>query len=395
MNRSMRAGSLLLLITVIGISTMGFQCSSPNVTGGKLYIQQYDQSKDVKKLDLAIESFQKELNQNPNSAEAWYWIGLANGLKKDYLKLQEAWTKSLALGPVMKSEIESRAPGVVREAIYQGQNTLQKAQIKKDKALYTDAANYFLAANRLLPDTAAKFYGFYNFALAQLNLGDQALAVSSLEEQVKRFPMAGAYKLLGDLIMNEGQTLNKENKTDQAKEKFTRALTVLEAGSTAFPENADISGSLLSAYIMTGRAQEARVKFKSFADANPKDRNAQYAFGTLCLETKDYDNAVAYLDKAITIDGKYENALYNISVSYFRWGIKVRDEAQAKDDMNVGTAYKDIILKAVPYATKLNEIKVDDQAYVDLLAKIFASVGDANKAKEWFEKLDKLKATQK
>ena len=77
---------------------MGFQCSSPNITSGKLYLQQYQQSKNQEKLDKALEAFTKETQEKPNSAEGWYWLGHVYAEKKQYKKLQESWEKAQSLG---------------------------------------------------------------------------------------------------------------------------------------------------------------------------------------------------------------------------------------------------------------------------------------------------------
>jgi tetratricopeptide (TPR) repeat protein len=395
MNRFMRAGTGLLLVAIFGLSLYGFQCSSPNVTGGKLYLQQYEQSKDVKKLEMAIESFQKEINTNPANAEAWYWMGLTYGLKKDYLKLQESWAKSLQAGQSMKNDIDSRSPGVVREAIYQGQTTLQKAQIKKDKSLYQDAANYFKAANLLIPDTSAKYYGFYNYALTQLNLGNNSEAMAAFQQQLKSFPIPGAYKLMGDLTINEGLELKKAGDEAKAKDKFNSAITLLEQGTTKFPENSDLNQSYLNALVLSGRAQEAAPKIKAFADGNPKDKMSQYAYGTLCLETKDFEPATQYLEKAIQIDGKFENAIYNVAIAYLKWGLKIQTDNQGKEEGRQSNEHKALFQKATDHAKKLIEMKPDDTMYLELMAKLYTAVGNAAEAQKCYEKLDALKSKQK
>ena len=90
--------SALVAAVLFGLATMGFQCSSPNITSGKLYLQQYQSSKNKEKLEKAQEAFDKEITEKPNSAEGWYWIGHVYAEKKEYGKLQEAWSKAQQLG---------------------------------------------------------------------------------------------------------------------------------------------------------------------------------------------------------------------------------------------------------------------------------------------------------
>ena len=60
MKRPLLFSAAAMLGAGLILSTLGFQCASPNITGGKMYYQQYMNSKDTTKLNLAFEMFQKE-----------------------------------------------------------------------------------------------------------------------------------------------------------------------------------------------------------------------------------------------------------------------------------------------------------------------------------------------
>ena len=136
----------LVATVLVGLSTMGFQCSSPNITSGKLYLQQYQSSKNQEKLDKAQEAFEKEIAEKPNSAEGWYWIGHVHAEKKEYGKLQEAWSKAKQLGGKTTQEIENYRLSYWGQAFNYGANTFKKAQLTKSEALYKEAAETFGAA---------------------------------------------------------------------------------------------------------------------------------------------------------------------------------------------------------------------------------------------------------
>jgi len=67
----------LVFILIAGMAFVGFDCSSTEMTSAKLYIQQ-------KNYDKALESLQKEVAKNPQSAEGYYYLGYVYGEKDQY-----------------------------------------------------------------------------------------------------------------------------------------------------------------------------------------------------------------------------------------------------------------------------------------------------------------------
>ena len=150
----------LLTLVLVGMATMGFQCSSPNITSGKLYLQQYQSSKNKEKLDKAEEAFRKEVEQKPNSSEGWYWLGHVYAEKKEYRSLQESWAKAEKLGGKSNAEIDQYRVSYWGQAFNPGANTLKKAQIAKNAKLYGEAAEAFEAATLLQADSSSKYNAY-------------------------------------------------------------------------------------------------------------------------------------------------------------------------------------------------------------------------------------------
>lgn len=390
MKRISSLGTAAVVLACLSLGTMGFQCSSPNITSGKLYYQQYQSSKDPAKLDAAMQAFEKEANEKPNSAEAWYWLGMMHGEKKQYLKLYEAWEKSKSLGEGSKKDIAQNTQYFWGQAFNTGASTFKKAQIKKDAKLYQEAAETFRAATLLMPDSSAKYGGYINYAFALMGQDKFDEAIVPLEEQLRRSPNADAYRVLATIYTDKARTLKKDEKTAEANQMFDKAIATLNEAMIKFPDDADLNQELLNTYIAAGRLIEAMPKFKDYADKNTTDKSAQYAYGTVLLEAKDYENAIVYLKRAAEIDPLFDSANYNICVAYLRWGVKVRDdeEAQKKDD---ASAYKAIINNSLPYLDKLLSAKGDVPANWDLAGKIYASLGMTKEAQAAYAKLDELR----
>src|ERR1035437_4907767 len=87
---------LSLLSMVVGF--MAFDCSSAQITGAKLYIQQ-------KQYDKAKETLLKEVADNPLSDEAWYLLGGLYGQDGDYVKMVQDYDKSIGVSPKFVQQI--------------------------------------------------------------------------------------------------------------------------------------------------------------------------------------------------------------------------------------------------------------------------------------------------
>lgn len=381
----------LVATVLIGLSTMGFQCSSPNITSGKLYLQQYQSSKNQEKLDKAQEAFEKEITEKPNSAEGWYWIGHVHAEKREYGKLQEAWSKAKQLGGKTTQEIENYRLSYWGQAFNHGANTFKKAQLTKSDALYKEAAETFGAAVMLEPDSSAKYNAYVYQAFALMGMGDTEAAREPLAKQIEENPTAEAYSALGQLMVMDANAAKKAGDTEGATAKYDEALTLLNRAIADFPENPDLNNELLNTYIAADRVKEAVEKFKTYADSNPKDAGAQYAAGTALLQINEYEDAATYLERALNIDPENASALYNVAVAYLRWGANVRSADDSTDPDAKQTDFKSIIKKAIPFLQKLVEMQPDVASNWDLAGKIYATIGMTKEAEDAYNKADALR----
>lgn len=381
----------LLTIVLVGMATMGFQCSSPNITSGKLYLQQYQSSKNKEKLDKAEEAFQKEVTQKPNSSEGWYWLGHVYAEKKEYRKLQESWDKAEKLGGKSTAEIDQYRVLYWGQAFNYGANTLKKAQIAKNAKLYGSAAEAFEAATLLQPDSSAKYnaYVYLAFSLMGMEQFDEAMA--PLQKQIDTNPTAEAYSALGQLMIIEANKLKNDGKEEAAAAKYDETLNLLNRATTDFPSNPDLNNELLNTYIAAERVTEAVDKFSTYAKNNPKDASAQYAAGTAMLQVKKFEAATVFLKNALAIEPKNESALYNLCVGFLRWGIGIRDADDTTDPDAKQTDFKSTIQQSLPYLKTLLDVQPGNASNWDLAGKIYATIGMTKEAQEAYEKADELR----
>jgi len=107
------------------------------------------------------------------------------------------------------------------------------------------------------------------------------------------------------------------------------------------------------------------------------------------LNAGEFPEAEVQLKKAVELDPEYENALYNLAVTYVKWGAKMREESEAKEKPT--DEYKAKFEAALPLLEKYLTIKEDEGAVWDLLGKVYANLGMSDKSKEAFNKADMYK----
>jgi cytochrome c-type biogenesis protein CcmH/NrfG len=93
--------------------------------------------------------------------------------------------------------------------------------------------------------------------------------------------------------------------------------------------------------------------------------------------------------KALDIDSTYENAVYNLAVTYVRWGTELNKEATDKgvDD----DSYKQKYEQALPYLEKSVKLKSTEANVWELLGRVYTVLNMKDKATNAFNEADKLR----
>ena len=118
--------------------------------------------------------------------------------------------------------------------------------------------------------------------------------------------------------------------------------------------------------------------------------SAQYAAGTALLQVSKFEDAVKYLERALTLEPKNTSVLYNLSVAYLRWSISVRDKNNENPDAPAAD-YKSIVTKAVPHVQRLCEIEPENAVNWDLAGRVYATAGMTKEATDAYKKADELR----
>jgi tetratricopeptide (TPR) repeat protein len=228
-----------------------------------------------------------------------------------------------------------------------------------------------------------------NLAYAYLNIGDREAAIEPYTKVIELTGEASAYAQVGEMYLQQGLVLKEEGKNDEATEKFNSAIKLLEEGRKKHPSDGDILLLLSNSYIAADKLDIAKDAFKEGVIQEPENKFYRYNYGSLLLNAEEYEAAAAQLEKAVEIDGNYDNALYNLAVTYVKWGAEMREQMEEKEVAD--EEYKAKFEAALPLLEKYLELKENESVVWDLLGKVYANLGMAEKSKEAFDKADLYK----
>ena len=183
---------------------VGFQCSSAELTSAKLYIQNSE-------WDKAEAQLQKDVNDNPQDEEGWYWLGYVRGEKQDYSGMLDAFHQALKISDAHDKDINNVVLHYWVQFYNQGTKDLQAG--KDTSGAYGKAVTAFNNAILLEPDSLMSYKGL---AYAYLNMGNNDSAIGPLNLLWTKSKDEDAAKFLGEIYFENGQKLKGDFQNDNS-----------------------------------------------------------------------------------------------------------------------------------------------------------------------------------
>ncbi len=377
----------VLLSMIFGITA--FQCGSTELTSARLYIQQEN-------LDKAKEQLIKETQKNPKSDEGFYLLGYVYGQENDIKNMVESFEKSLKISDKFKQKITENRVFHWVENFNKGINLYNKGAKATDEETaqenYKKAIEKFDMAIIAEPDSDK---AYRSKAFACINMGAPEDAIAPLEKVIEINPSGETYYHLGGIFHDKGFELKQkyeetkdEKYNTEAQNNFNKAIEVLEEGRKAFPGEGKILQLLSSAYIEAGKEAIAMDVFKNAVEVEPDNKLYRYNYGVLLLGVKKFQEAEVQFKKAVDLDPEYLNALFNLSVTYIKWGSLMRQEAE--EQQTGSEEYKEVFEKAVPYLERYKEIEPEEVSIYNQLVIVYSNLNMKEKANEAFKKVQEL-----
>ncbi len=374
----------------------GFQCSSTELTSAKLYIQQ-------KNWDKAIDVLNKEVTKNPKSDEGYYLLGAVYAEKENIDQMIESYDKSLEISKKYEKEIKSAKKYHWANFFNKGVAFFNRAaqQTNPDSAaLMNNKSTYaFDQAIKLEPDSLDSYK---NLAYVYMNMQKFDDAIPNFMKLIEKQKSPDAYKYVGQIYYNKGvierdKYENSKVAADSLKalDYFNKAIVILEEGKKVLPNDSEVLLYLSNSYIAANKVDVAIDAFKAGVVAEPNNKFYRYNYGVLLLGDNQFEAAADQFKKAVDIDPTYQNAIYNLAVTYVKWGAKIakdhevanKDNKEAKEETQSKEKYK----AALPYLESYVQKKTDDAQIWELLGKVYTVMGMPNDASNAFKKADAIR----
>jgi len=175
-----------------------------------------------------------------------------------------------------------------------------------------------------------------------------------------------------------------------AIEQFNKAVAVMKKAQALFPEDAEISESLMKAYIGAERGEEARILLVERVKKYPDSKIDHYNLGVFLLKDSSFSDAITEFKTALSLDSTFSDALYNIAATYVNWGVveQAKLKAAGKDD---DVSYKERYKMALPYLENVVVMKKNDVLMWELLGQVYANLNMKEKALQAYDKADAIR----
>ncbi len=233
-------------------------------------------------------------------------------------------------------------------------------------------------------DTAAVIMAAYS---AQ-NAGNTDKAIEYYTQCVSNgFKDESVYQNLSNIYLSKGEG--------------AKANEVIAAGKKIFPNsNAFLLGEI-NYLLKENKQKEAIGKMELAAKEYPDNASLMCVLGNTyeSFKTAEMDSkAEASYLKALELDPKYFDALYNLAAMYFNKGA---DKLKTANDLPLNQQSKfdamkkeatDLFKKALPYFDKALSINAKDIGTLTALNGIYATMGEMTKATEYKKLLEAAKS---
>ena len=359
-------------------------------TWGRLFnqgVEELNKAQDSSGFDRSIETYKLASYVLPESTINQQNLGLAYYRKGDFesaippLKVALEKSKSLLAIRILSGIYLVRA------------NEFKTKFIELNKAVIDEMKNIGQIREKIKAADVKYFIGEPNNVDKETKgKGKQAIVV---KEKWKYSKFNLIVIIEGDFVSAVKYTTPYTALIDSSNHKlalveYDKAIEVLRIGSASFPEDAEISESLMNAYIGAERNTEARVLLDDRVKKYPDSKFDHYNLGVFLLKDNKYEESVNQFKAVLAIDSEFGSATYNLAATYVNWGV-AEQERLKKEKKEDDKSYQEKFKFAVPYLEKVIEGKPNDVQIWELLGQVYANLGNVEKANSAYKKADEIR----
>lgn len=293
-----------------------------------------------------------------------------------YMKCMELDVKS-KYAKAVKAQMTNLIPDFTNRAVqFYNAEDYAGALTAFEKVLEIENMEMFKADN-LAVDTAVIF-----------NAGLAAQKANNLEAAIKYYKQTIGYNYGG------AKAYAYLSKVLAESDKGEESLTYLHKGFELYPNDAYMLVELINHYLLGGEPEKAAEYLDKAIALDPENGSYYRAKGTLYEKTNEPAKAKEMYEIAFAKDPKDYISQYNLGVLQLNVAEEARKVAndimdQKKYDAALKNLFK-LYEEALPYFTKVVEIKPDEQNSVSTLKELYFKL--RNEKPEYMKKYEEYKA---
>lgn len=262
---------------------------------------------------------------------------------------------------------------------------LENASKQYETGDFCGAAENFLTSGEIsqkfgIVDSASIF----NNAYCNDRCGKADLALAGYKKSGEiGYNVPDVFIYMSDIYMKQG-------KVEEAKK-------VVAEARAKYPSNAELLRSEVNFLLNEQKYNEALELLKSLAAKDDSNATIWFVLGATHEKLGNLDDQEKAYKKALEIDPKYYDALFNLGATYYNRGVEKLKEcdkipAREQAKYNDCTAQGDVFFtKSVENLEKAYNIKPADKEIVSALMEAYARVGNIEGNKKLRAELEKLK----
>jgi tetratricopeptide (TPR) repeat protein len=340
---------IIITTALLGLLALNLSgCQSVYVTSAKVYLQQNEYEQAKQQLQLA-------LKDNPNDAEAHYYLGDIYARQKDFPKMMTEFNACLAINDKHKDEIaaikDKNFADAYKNAVetFNGQKyketiddlkmaTLIRPETGKawslmgktyvNQSQFPEAIEAFKKAVAL--DTKYENMEDRSLLMKLYFNGNNYEAALNMAEEIYRKDDKNK-DAIKTLASSYNQLALKTEDQEKRKTLQSKALGYYQKVLEVLPDNADLNYNMGLLYFDMGRFDEALAQFDKVAALNPQDKEALLQSAQIYVEKKqDYGMAAQYYRKVVALDPTNPGVWNNLGVALLRSSESENNDAKKK-----------------------------------------------------------------
>lgn len=219
------------------------------------------------------------------------------------------------------------------------------------------------------------------------------------------------YRKLADVKYNKGNSWLMLGKSYLGIKDSAGYKKAIEDGLQAWPQDADLLTESVNIKMAAGQSVQAIEQLNTLVKQRPNDATLEFVVGNVydrmanptdakgVMSTKPtnyeelLDQAVIHYKKAIEIDPKYGDALYNLGVLYYNQSVEYynRSTSTLTDAAKYNTMWEKPLPEAVKYLEMARAINPTDVTTLSALKTCYGQMGNNEKYNELKAEIQKLK----